>query len=83
MKFYRENNKNINYWNKILINKLTAILLTYDSCILFYKNGEIHNEKNAADIHYLYKLFYLKDKNYGAKYNKFSWCRFVKLQAFL
>lgn len=43
-------------------------------------------KKNAADIHYLYKLFYLKDKNYGAKYNKFSWRNFVrelKMKVFL
>ncbi len=81
MKFY----KDIDY-NFISNNSLTAIY----SCpyyITFFKNGLKHNDKNAAHINFHYKNFYLNDKIYyddeENKFNKESWRRFVKLQAFL
>ncbi len=79
MKFY----KNINY-DIICNNGLTAIY----SCsyyINFLKNGKFHNTKNAAYIHNEYKDYYLDGKCYGDddSFNKQSWCKFVKLKAFL
>jgi hypothetical protein len=80
MKFYRD----VKY-NKIRINKLTAIFNDYyDVC--FYKNGLLHNTKNAAffDLNGN-KAFYLNDDFYGYEYHfaKKSWRRFVKMNTFL
>ena len=85
MKFYRENNKSIDYWNKTKANKLTFIYCNRTD-ISFYKNGLCHNNKNAAYIYYnRYKEFRLNGKYYGNinEFTKESWRRFVKLQAFL
>ncbi len=91
MKFYINNDYNniCPYWEKIIDNKLNAVYSTYSSyyynIIIFYKNGERHNAKNASYNSIKYKDFYLNGKHYGSK-NKFtkeSWRRFVKLQAFL
>ncbi len=83
MKFYRENNKIVDYWNKTKANKLTAIYLDYFAT-RFYKNGERHNIKNVAYINNEYKEFYLNGILYGyAKdFTKESWRRFVKMQVF-
>jgi hypothetical protein len=90
MKFYKDIIK-FDYWNKIRINKLTAILnsknaLNYAKCVYFFKNGKSHNAKNAAIISDDgYKSFHLNRIFYGNdyKFNKKSWRRFVKLKAFL
>jgi hypothetical protein len=84
MKFYIDN-KDYFYWNKISINKLTAVYgcLYY---IYFFKNGKSHNVKNTAYIRYNeYKEFWLNNKLYGTTnhFTKQSWRKFVKLQAFL
>ncbi len=79
MKFY----KDVRY-NEIRINKLIAIC---SDCynVVFYKNDKIHNTKNAAYIVGEYKAFYLNDINHSHNkdFNKKSWRKFVKLQAFL
>ena len=84
MKFYMDKN-NIFYYNKIKNNNLTCVY--YDNiAIRFFKNGKYNNTKNAAYITYNgYKSFYLNNIFYGdqAKFTKYSWRRFVKLQAFL
>ncbi len=84
MKFYKDKKKLFNF-NKIKDNKLDAIIY-FSKSIWFYKNGEEHNSKNATYIRRDgYKEFYLNNKYYGDnnKFTKFSWRRFVKLQAFL
>ena len=66
MKFYTENKSYINYRDKILVNKLTAIYSNKNSYIQFFKNGQYHNAKNATytdDIGH--KDFYLNDVYYG------------------
>lgn len=87
MKFYRDI-YNANYWCKIEFYKLNAVLIDYNNYLRFYKNGKVHNSKNAAHIYYGYKLFYLKGKYYGnlTKFNKFLWRNFVrelKMKVFL
>ncbi len=85
MKFYNYNKKYISYWDKIKDNKLDAIIY-FSKSIWFYKNGEEHNTKNASYIKPDgYKEFCLNNNYYGDnnKFTKFSWRRFVKLQAFL
>jgi hypothetical protein len=80
MKFYRDFN-----YNEVRMSKITAICSYYYS-VVFYKNGKIHNTKNAAYINGLgYKQFVLNDKYYGVETNftKESWRRFVKLKVFL
>ena len=84
MKFYKINY--ISYFNK----KNSAIFNTLNiqsiPCVRFIKNGKHHNPKNASFILYnKSKSFYLNSKYYGYenKFNKQSWRRFVKLQAFL
>jgi major membrane immunogen (membrane-anchored lipoprotein) len=85
MKFYIDKyENNIYFWNKIKNNKLTAIYLDYN--IWFYKDGKMHNNKNAAYIENSeYKEFSLNGKYCGKNTNftKKSWRRFVKLQIFL
>lgn len=85
MKFYKEDRDRFNFCNKIRINKLNAICCDFFYCE-FYKNGQIHNSKNAAYINYSgYKIFYLNNKLYGysGDYTKQSWRKFIKLQFFL
>lgn len=72
----------------IILNKKDAIYCTfiYNHHIVFYKNGMLHNAKNASYIHNSgYKAFYLNDEYYGNHNNftKQSWRRFVKMQVFL
>jgi hypothetical protein len=80
MKFYK-------FKSLIKIRKLYLTAIHCDFyAITFYKNGMYHNPKNAAYIAFDgYKQFILNDKPYGdqANFTKFSWRRFVKLQAFL
>jgi hypothetical protein len=83
MKFYKQND--FNYYIKIKNNKLTAIYCHY-LYVCFYKNGNIHNVKNAAFINENnYKKYFLNDQFYGNKNNftKETWRIFVKLKAFL
>ena len=93
MKFYKNNNNNYNYFDKIIINKLTAILEfasplfskhTY-VYVCFYKNGKLHNTKNSAYNTFGYKTFWLENNCYNeyCTFNKLSWRKFTKLQAFL
>jgi hypothetical protein len=82
MKFYREINYGFDFWCKIYDNKLNAIYLDY-SIVRFFKNGRLHNSKNAAYISDGYQAFYLNDKDYGDHYTKESWRKFIKMQAFL
>ena len=79
MKFY----KNINC-KFIYKNALTAIYIC-PYYITFYKNGKIHNTKNAAHINGIFNNYYLNNEFYGNKYDftKESWRRFCKLKAFL
>jgi hypothetical protein len=80
MKFYR----NFNY-NEVRMSKIIAICSDYYG-VVFYKNGKMHNTRNAAYINDLgYKQFVLNDKYYGVETNftKESWRRFVKLKVFL
>jgi hypothetical protein len=86
MKFYRDIHYSFDYWCKIYDNKFNAIYIDNYLNIRFFKNGMLHNEKNAAISGYKRKEFYLNDKCYGDQYDDFtkkSWHRFVKLQAFL
>ena len=88
MKFYTDK-FNKGYSNKIICNKLTAIYYYKTRYINFYKNGVLHNIKNASYIGYTghigYKEFRLNGKYCGCEYDftKKSWRRFVKLQAFI
>ena len=84
MKFYRDIDNYI-YWYKIKDNKLTAIYCD-NRCVFFYKNGKKHNSKNASFVEpNALKVFRLYDKFYGDQktFTKYSWRKFVKLQAFL
>jgi hypothetical protein len=91
MNFYRRSVKHYSvinyntyiYVNKIRSNNLNAIFHDYYE-VIFYKNGKIHNSKNAA----IYsksrgKNFWLYDMNYSNEFTKKSWRKFVKMQAFL
>jgi hypothetical protein len=85
MKFYREKDS-LHYWLKIRSNNLDAIY--YDNGSWFFKNGEIHNYKNAAyKNNNDYKEFALNGVIhfccYGNSFTKESWRRYVKLQVFL
>ena len=84
MKFYKKTARYL--FDGILSSeKSTCIYSTYYS-VKFYKNGELHNIKNAAYIDNSgYKEFYLNDKCYFFRddFTKESWRRFVKTQVFL
>ena len=86
MKFYRDRDT-YRYWHIIENNKLSAIFYyDFTKAVSFFKNGKIHNNKNAAYIAKSgYKQFCLNDKRYGTTnhFTKQSWRKFVKLQAFL
>jgi hypothetical protein len=79
MKFYKS--KDLSEMAKF---HLTAIYDNY-YYVHFFKNGKRHNSKNAAFIDGIYKQFFLNGQSYGYEcyFNKQSWRRFVKLQAFL
>jgi hypothetical protein len=84
MKFYKADPK-YNYWDKILVNKLTVIYCN-NYLVRFFKNGTQHNTKNAAYfLEDKFKIFYLNAKEFGNQddFTKKSWRKFVKLQAFL
>lgn len=62
--------------------KLTAVYSHYNY-VQFFKNGKLHNAKNAAYINRSkYKEFYLNEEYYEYDFTKESWQRFVKLQCF-
>ena len=91
MKFYKYKD-DCNYWNKIKKYELTAIYYQPNRSIYvqFFKNGKLHNAKNASYVTYHgMKAFNLNGNFYGNFYGKKndftkeSWRRFVKLQAFL
>jgi hypothetical protein len=84
MKFYNGTG-NIYYWKLICDQKLTANYCNSIS-VTFYKNGQLHNAKNAAYIAFNgCKQFILNNKHYGTNYTftKESWRKFIKLKAFL
>ncbi len=84
MKFYKDNIRNY-FWNRISVNKLTAIHSS-TKYVQFFKNGKYHNPNNADFIDNKgFKEFSLYDKSYGNHndFTKHSWRRFVKLQIFL
>ena len=86
MKFYIEYNNIYNsFFHKVIVSKLTAIYCRSTLQVDFYKNGELHNTKNAAIMVDSYKGFYLNEEFYGNQndFTKESWRRFVKLQVFL
>jgi hypothetical protein len=90
MKFYKEDPDYSDFYYKIKSNKFTAIIssrniASNDSCVYFFKNGLLHNNKNAAYIdEKKLKTFSLNDKTYGNKdyFTNKSWRRFVKMQVF-
>ena len=87
MKFYISiNSSTCDYLNKIINNILTAIISNKSSYVEFFKNGVLHNIKNAAIIYNnQYKNFISNNKRYGSEkdFTKESWRKFVKLQVFL
>jgi hypothetical protein len=90
MKFYKEYKNSYYYLDKVEYNKLDAIYFSGIENVLFFIEGKKHNNKNAALIHFsANKRFYLNGKLYGKVYgnqidfDKKSWRKFVKLQAFL
>ena len=94
MKFYKDKDyNNINYWARIVNNKLTAIYFNFYYLgrmpffyTKFYKNGKFHNSKNSSCINCKgEKDFFLNGIRYGYEFDftKKSWRRFVKLQVFL
>ena len=85
MKFYKFVNEAY-YLDRIKDYNLTAIYRSSSSSIQFYKNGMLHNSKNAAYVYIGgYKRFYLNGKyySYQDKFTKKSWRKFVKLKVFL
>jgi hypothetical protein len=84
MKFYKRSKKHF-FSLKIFFNKLTSIYSKFPYEVQFFKNGILHNTKNAAISNYKNKEFYLNGKCYGNQYDftKESWRKFSKLQAFL
>mgnify|MGYP007069476646 CR=1 FL=1 len=84
--FRKKNNDKANiFWDLIIVGKLTAIHNGF-LMVRFYKNGRLHNTKNAACTDdYAYREFRLNGNWYSVNKNftKESWRRFVKLQAFL
>ena len=74
------------YLDRIKDYNLTAIYRSSTSSIQFYKNGLLHNYKNAAYAFISkHRQFYLNGEFYGNKndFTKQSWRKFCKLQAFL
>ena len=91
MKFYRHNTYYYShyYFDKIIINKLDCVYLHVKD-IYFYKNGKLHNNKNASyqSFNKNFRTYYLNGIIYGNQkdFNKQSCRKFVrklKLQAFL
>ncbi len=67
---------------KKIDNKLNAVYGNKIN-VQFHKNGKYSNNNNAAIIFWNgYKQFYIKNKHYGDYFDKQSWRKFVKLQAF-
>jgi hypothetical protein len=93
MKFYKDKIRTYYYFDntkfffKIIENKLSAIYCFDD--VRFFKNGQLHNSKNASYFGYNelngFKQFLLNGKHYGRNNNftKSSWRKFTKLKAFL
>jgi hypothetical protein len=84
MKFYRDRFSS-NYWDKINKNKLSSIYLDYDYDIRFYKNGKLHNIKNAS-IFFKdgRKKYYKNNKSYERLVflNKKHWSKYLISEAF-
>lgn len=83
MKFYRDRFSS-NYWDKINKNKLSSIYLDYDYDIRFYKNGKLHNIKNAAIFFKNgIKKYYKNNKSYERLIlNKKHWRKYLISEAF-
>jgi hypothetical protein len=84
MKFYKDK-YNWNFLNKIEHSELSSIYQSYINSIEFFKNGKLHNYKNASYIFSDYTEFHLNGTYYGDQddFDKESWRKFAKLQAFL
>jgi hypothetical protein len=85
LKNIKDFEKNTYFWEFILNNKITAIQNNVFAT-RFYKNGKLHNAKNAAIIYYTgYTEFRLNGQwhSINKTFTKQSWRKFVKLQAFL
>ena len=83
MKFYKYKRDQY-YYSKISNNKLNAIY-SFDY-VMFFKNGLLHNNKNAAYIADTgYKEFFINNICYGINNNfsKKSWRKFYKLYSFI
>ena len=82
MKFNRDRFSS-NYWDKINKNKLSSIYLDYDYDIRFYKNGKLHNIKNAAIFFKNgIKKYYKNNKSYERFLNKKHWRKYLISEAF-
>lgn len=83
MKFYKDREYFGYYFDNIKINKITAIYNDFGG-VIFFKNGGVHNAKNAAYFGGEYKQFRLNAKYYGdnKSFTKKSWRRFAKMQTF-
>ena len=83
MKFYRDK-YNWNFLNKIEHSELTSLHQSYSYIIQFFKNGKLHNYKNASYIFSDYIEFHLNGTFYGDQddFTKQSWRKFVKMQIF-
>lgn len=75
MKFYKNKDDKYDFFDKIVVNELTAILEFFNtlfskhSYVSFYKSGKLHNDKNASFIGDDYcKQFCLNDKYFGNQY---------------
>ena len=86
MKFYKEKNSyRFCLYDYIVLNKLNSIYISTER-VIFFKNGDYHNSKNASYIYFDgYKNFHLNGIYYSneSRFTKQSWRRFVKLQVFL
>ncbi len=83
MKFYIYKS-HFQYLSNIIKNRLDAVYID-DVSIDFFKNGKLHNFKNAAIFYNkIEKGFCLNGTHYGTNYSftKRSWRRFVKMQVF-
>ncbi len=85
MKFYKDDCEESFYWVKIKINRLGAAY-SYCYATRFYKNGKLHNFKNAAYFGENKNKIFCLNGNCNGNHNDFtkkSWRKFVKMQVFL
>ncbi len=94
MKFFKKNYfNNIDdwlYYLDIIKNKKLSLIIQGSESIKFYKNGKIHNSKNAAVVYYNGDKCFIINGNkffyseiYGKIIDKKYWRKFVKMKAFL